>query len=141
MKLSIRNGFAVAAGIATFLITLGSIGRYWSETLIPACIYIGQPLWQLLLYPLVPLVAGSLLAGVAFALVSSEAARPAAIIVGAIVVISPTVPAYMTFSFWPVWWYPMAWAIVILAALPGVLAVRGLQSWVYKRRVSHLTAA
>ena len=135
MRLSVRNLFATAAGISALLITLSRFGRFWSQTLIPDCIYpAGQPLWQLLVYPLVPLVAGSLLAGCSFALISSESAGSASVLVGALVVLIPTVSAYMTDLPWPMWWYPFAWVIAIMAGLPAAVAVRGVQTWVHRWR-------
>ena len=134
MRLNVRNVVAAAAAVAALLLALDRLGWYWSVTLIPDCVWGGQPLWQKLCFPLVPLLAGSLFAGGAFALVSSESVVHAAVIVGALVVLSPAVPAYMSFLPWPIWWYPLAWVVAVTAGLPGVVAIRGVQSCVQKWR-------
>ena len=134
MRLNIRNALAAVASIVVVTITLNRFGRFWSQTIIPDCIYTGQPLWQVLFFPLVPSVTGALLAGSLFALISRESVRPIAIVVGSLVVLTPAMYAYMAFLPWPPWWYPLAWVLTGAAGMPGVVAVRGVQSWVLKWR-------
>jgi len=122
-----RNAVASTAALGILFLAVDRLDRSWSETLNPACTS-GLPLWRLLTYPLIPLVAGSLLAGSLFALISSERTKSARVIVGALVVITPAVPAYLSSVYQPAWWYPIAWVVTMIAGALGVEAVRGLLS-------------
>ena len=127
MKRSLRNVLAALASVYVFMFTVGHIVRLWPWTLELWCGG-GRPLWQRLVYPVVPLFAASVLAGALFAFISTESVRRAAVLTGCLVVMSPLVPAYTSHLRWPE--HPFAWGMAILAGLPSVLAVRRFQSWV-----------
>ena len=102
MRLSMRNAVASTAALGALFLAVDRLDRSWSRTLNPACTS-GLPLWRLLTYPLIPLVAGSLLAGILYAVISSEPAKSARVIVGALVVVTPSVPAYLSSVYRPAW--------------------------------------